>query len=92
MKSLTLSIPYVICHSVFSDDFKVYSDSVFSDDLWFSTDIEFLTIPCVSHDSIFCYQFDASVANSLMLSIPYVSCHSIFIDDFDNSDSVFVED
>ena len=87
MNSLTLSIPYVICHSVFSGDFEVYSDSVFSDDLWFSTDIEFLTIPCVSHDSIFCYRFDVLVVNSLTLSIPYVSCHLVFINDFDYSDN-----
>ena len=30
----------------------------------------------------FCYRFDASVVNSLTLSIPHVSCHSIFIGDF----------
>jgi len=41
------------CHSIFIDDFKVHSDSVFVDDLWISRDIEFLPIPCVSHDSIF---------------------------------------
>jgi hypothetical protein len=29
----------------------------------------------------FCYWFDMSVLNSLMLSIPYVSCHSVFSDD-----------
>ena len=121
--------------------------------LWISSDIAFLTIPCVSHDSIFvidlirqswihwhcgfhmstvtqfsmiitrctvtlfsvmiygsavtqsfwqlhgqpwlyfCYQFDASVVNSLTLSIPYGSCHSVFIDDFKVcSDSVFTDD
>jgi hypothetical protein len=80
-------ITYGGCHSVFIDDIKVYNDSVFADDLWFSTDIEFLTIPCVSHDSFFCYRFDASVMNSLMLSIPYVSYHLVFIDDFDYSDN-----
>ena len=41
------------CHLIFIDDFKVHSDSVFADDLWISRDIEFLPIPCVSHDSIF---------------------------------------
>jgi hypothetical protein len=51
--SLTLSIPCGSCHSVFIDDFKVYSDSVFADDLWKSSDIAFFTIPCISHDSIF---------------------------------------
>ena len=53
MNSLTLSILYIGCHSVFIDDFEFYSDSVFADDLWISLDIAFLTIPCVSHDSIF---------------------------------------
>jgi hypothetical protein len=41
------------CHSIFIDDFKVYSESVFADDLWISRDIAFLPIPCVSHDSSF---------------------------------------
>ena len=54
---LTLSIPYVSYHSDFSDDFKVYSDSVFTYDLWSTSDIAFLTIPCVSHDSIFAIDF-----------------------------------
>jgi hypothetical protein len=53
MNSWMLSIPYGSCHSVFIDDFKVYRDVVFADDLWISSDITFLTIPCVSHDSIF---------------------------------------
>ena len=53
VNSLTLSIPYVTCHSVFINDFKVYNDSVFAEDLWISHDIPFLTLPCVSHDSIF---------------------------------------
>jgi hypothetical protein len=48
-----LSIPEVSWHSVFSDDFLVCSDSALALDLWISTDITFLTIPCVSHDSIF---------------------------------------
>jgi len=52
VNSSTLSMPYVGCHPVFIDD-KVYSDSVFADDLWISSDIAFLTIPCVSLDSIF---------------------------------------
>jgi len=46
-------IPYVGCHSVFIDDFKVYSDSIFAEDLWISRDITFLTIPCTSHCYIF---------------------------------------
>ena len=53
MNSLTMSIPYIDCHSVFIDDIKVYSDVVFADDLWISRDIAFLTIPCVMDDSIF---------------------------------------
>jgi hypothetical protein len=53
VNSLTLSITYVGCHLIFIDDYKVYSDTVFTDDLWINNDIAFLTIPCVSHDSIF---------------------------------------
>jgi hypothetical protein len=33
MTLLLLSIPYVGCHSPFIDDYKVYKDSVFADDL-----------------------------------------------------------
>ena len=53
VKSLTLSIPYASCHLVFIYHFKVYIYSVLSADLWISRYIAFLTIPCVSHDSIF---------------------------------------
>jgi len=53
VNSVTLSITYVGYHSVFMDDFKVYSDSVFAIDLWISRDIAFLTIPYISFDSIF---------------------------------------
>ena len=53
VNSLTLAMPDVGCHSVFIDNFKVYSDSVFADDLWISSDIVFLIIPCVILDSIF---------------------------------------
>jgi hypothetical protein len=53
MNLLTLYITYVGCHSILIDDFKVYNHSFFADDLWISSDIAFLTIPCVSHDSIF---------------------------------------
>jgi len=63
------------------DDFLVYSDSVFTHDLWISSDIAFSTILCVSHD-YFGYQFDVSVLNSFTLSIPYVWWHSLFKDDF----------
>ena len=31
----------VSCHSVFNNDYKVYSDSVFGDDLWISSDTTF---------------------------------------------------
>jgi len=64
------------------DDFKVYSSSVFASDLWINSDIAFLTIPCVSLDSVFCNRFDASVLNSLTLLIPYVGFLLVFIDDF----------
>jgi len=53
VNSLMMSITYVGCHSVFIDDFKVYSDFVFAVDLWIGRDIAFLTIPCVSHDTSF---------------------------------------
>jgi hypothetical protein len=53
VNSLTLSIPCSSCHSVFIDDFKVYCFSVLAGDLWISRDLAFLTIPCISHDSIF---------------------------------------
>jgi hypothetical protein len=53
VNSLTLSIPYVGCHSVFIDDFKVYSDSVFAGDLWITRDIAFLTVQWVCYDFIF---------------------------------------
>jgi len=117
MNSFMLSIPYVSCHLVFSDNFKVYDDSVFADDLYICYDIAFFTIPCVGHDSIFaidsirqlalsfqwwfqvlqwisfCHRFDASVLNSLTLLIPYVGCHSVFIDGFKvYGDSVFADD
>jgi len=153
VNSLTLSFPYVNCLSVFIDNFKFYRDFVFADNLRVSTDIPFLTIPCISHDSFFaidlmrqswihcrcwlhmsvvtqysltisssqglyfrwrfmdqqwhsvfdnsmpqpwltfCCRIDASVMNSLKLSITYVWCHSVFIDDFKfNRDSVFADD
>jgi hypothetical protein len=53
VNSLTMSIPWGMCHSVFIDDFKVYGYSVLAADLWISCDIAFLTIPWVGHDSIF---------------------------------------
>jgi hypothetical protein len=81
INSLTLSITYVGCHSVFIDDFKVYSYCVFTVDLWISRDIAFFTIPCVSHDSIFAidlmhrlwiqwhYQFHTSAVTQYSLTI-----------------------
>jgi len=141
VNSWTLSITYIGCHSIFSDNYKVCSDCVCADDLWISSDITFLTI----HDAAmalfllsiwrvdsefidavhsirqlsvnihwwfqglqgccicwrfmdqqwhsvfdnslcqpwlyFCYQINASVVNSLTLSIPYSNYHSVFIDD-----------
>jgi hypothetical protein len=57
VNSLTLSSPYVSCHSYFSGDFKVYGDSVFADDFW-SVRTQFsLTIPCVNDDSVFFNDF-----------------------------------
>jgi len=53
----------------------------------------------VSDDSMrqtwiyFCYWFYAWLVNSLMLSTPYVRCHSYFSGDFKvNGDSVFADD
>jgi hypothetical protein len=41
----------------------------------------------------FWYWIHASVMNSFSLSIPYVSCHSVFVDDFKvYRDSVFAND
>jgi hypothetical protein len=78
--SFTLSIPYVRCHSVFSDDFNVYRDSFrwwFMDQQWHSVFDNSMHQPRL----YFCYRFDASVVNSLTLSITYVGCQSVFIDD-----------
>jgi len=89
----SLSIPSITLDLIFKDDFSFYSDSVFADDLWISTSIMCLTIPCVKHESIFCYRFYASLVNSLTLSTPYVTCHSYFNCDFKvYSDSVFAHD
>jgi hypothetical protein len=87
--SLMLSIPCGSCDSVFIDDFKVYSYSVFTSDLWISHDIAFLTIPCVSHYSIFaiksmhlswiqwrCRFHTASVTYSVMISRSTVTLFS----------------
>jgi hypothetical protein len=52
VNSLTLSITNISCHSVFIDDFKVYSYFV-SPAIYGSDVTAFLTIPCISHDSIF---------------------------------------
>jgi len=57
VNSLTLSTPYVRCHSYFSGDFKVYGDSVFTDDFWSVVTQFSLTIPCVNHDSVFSHDF-----------------------------------
>jgi len=81
VNSFTLSIPYASCHSVFIDDFNIYSDSVLADYLWITSDIifyNFMRQPWL----YFCYWFDVSIVNSLTLLIPYVTCHSVFSDDF----------
>ena len=57
VNSLMLSIPYVSCHSVFSDDFKVYSDSVFTNDFGSVVTQFSLTIPCVNDDLVFSIDF-----------------------------------
>jgi hypothetical protein len=57
VNSLTLSTPYISCHSYKSGDFTVYIDSVFADDFW-SVGTQFsLTIPCVKDDSVFSIDF-----------------------------------
>jgi len=53
VNSVTLSIPFGSCHSVFIDDFKVYYYFVLAGDLWISRDRVFFSFPCVGHDSIF---------------------------------------
>jgi hypothetical protein len=57
VNSLTLSTPYVSCHSYFSGDLKVNGDFVFADDFW-SVGTHFsLTIPCVNDDYFFSIDF-----------------------------------
>jgi hypothetical protein len=92
VNSLTLSITYVSCHSVFIDDFKVYSDCfrwLFMDHPSHSVFDNSMRQPWV----YFCYRFDASVVNSLTLLITYVGCHSPFINDYEvYSDCIFTID
>jgi hypothetical protein len=57
MNSLTLSTPYVSCHSYFNGDFKVTSHSVFADDFRSVMTQFSLTIPCVNDDSVFPIDF-----------------------------------
>jgi hypothetical protein len=82
VNSLTLSILCGSCHSVFIDDFKVFRYSLLAGDLCISRDRVFLTIPWVGHDSIFAIDLMRRFVNSVTLSIPLGSCHSVFIDDF----------
>jgi len=80
VKSLTLLIPYASCHSVFFDDFKVYSDcfcSRFIDPPWHSVFNNSMRQPWF----YFCNEFYVSVVNSMTLSIPYGRCHSVLNDD-----------
>jgi len=93
VNSLTLSVPYVNCLSVFIDDFKVYQWLCFRrwfvDEPWLSVFDNSLRQPCL----YFCYRYNTSIVNSLTLFVPYISCHSVFIDDFKFSrDSVFAND
>ena len=81
MNSLTLSITYVGCHSLFIDDFKVYSDCFrwrFMDHLSHSVFDNSICQPWV----YFCYRFDVSIVKSFTLSITCVGCYSPFIDDW----------
>jgi hypothetical protein len=92
MNSLTLSITYVGSKSLFIHDFKVYSDCVFAANYWISSDSVFDN--SMRRPSFyFCYWFYTSVMNSLTLSIPCDSCHSVFINNFKvYSYSVFIGD
>ena len=93
VNSLMLSIPCVGCHSVFIDDFKFNMDSVSADDLWISRHIAFFYDSMSLAWLYFFYRFDASMMNSLTLSITYFGYHSVFIDYFKvYSDSVFATD
>jgi len=93
VNSLTLSITYVSCHSVFIDDFKFDRNSVFDwrfmDLQWHSVFENSMRHPCL----YFCYGFDTSVVNSLTMSITHIGSHSLFIDYFKvYSYSFFVSD
>jgi len=57
LNSLTLSTPYVTCHSYYSGDFRVHSDSVFADDFCSVVTHFSLKIPCVTDDSVFSIDF-----------------------------------
>jgi hypothetical protein len=57
MNLYSLSILSVSRDTIFKDDFSFYSDLVFADDLWISTGIVCLTIPCIKHDFIFVIGF-----------------------------------
>jgi len=57
VNSLTLSNPYIGCHSCLSGDFKVNGDSVFADDFWSVVTQFSLKIPCVNDDSVFSIDF-----------------------------------
>jgi len=93
VNSLMLSIPCVGCHSVFIDDFKFNMDSVSADDLWISRHIAFFYDSMSLAWLYFFYRFDASIVNSLMLSITYIGCQALFIDDFEvYNDFVFADD
>jgi hypothetical protein len=90
--SLSLSIPYVRCHSVFSDDSNVYRDSVFADNLWINSDITFLTISCVSQDYIFPINLVRRSWIEWRCRL-YTSVVTVFIDDFKfDKDFVFADD
>jgi hypothetical protein len=66
VNSLTLSTPYISCHSYFSCDFKVYCDSVFADDFWSVVTQFSLTIPCVNDEFVFSIDFTRQPCISIL--------------------------
>jgi len=73
----SLSIPSVSRDSNFKYDFSFCSDSVFADDLWINIGRVCLTIPCISHKSIFgidlmhksCCRFHTSAVTQILVVI-----------------------
>jgi len=57
VNSLTLSTPYVSCHSYYSSDFKVYIDFVLGDDFKSVLTQFSLAIPWVNDDPVLSFDF-----------------------------------